>query len=281
MPGGTTFAYSAYVVDDLEKKLAEEKGFECADDWELTYVTEQDDTGEDRLIYGFGQSCPLELANGVVVCRSFKNKFNCCQSVVSESLARNYLAKHAFDSSNHPTQGDSKAAFEAARAARVEDGIETKEDRKSFRAHCDYFMNLKLHAQASERDRERGSERDCERGRASNDVDRNQNRSQARSRSRGGSSVTPPAKSKSSAPLANTAGAIANDSSILPHRAPGYAKVDLADLKTLEGCLGRAIDSQKRTIDSLNFFSRMIEDERKVFTEAKNVITDLVFKASR
>ena len=56
-------------------------------------------------------------------------------------------------------------------------------------------------------------------------------------------------------------------------------RVQLDELQTLEGCLGRAVESQKRTIESLNFFSRMIQDERHVFTEARNVIQELIFKA--
>ena len=44
-------------------------------------------------------------------------------------------------------------------------------------------------------------------------------------------------------------------------------------------CLGRAIESQKRTIESLNFFSRMIQDERSVFTEAKQVIAEMIYRA--
>ena len=55
-------------------------------------------------------------------------------------------------------------------------------------------------------------------------------------------------------------------------------RVQLDELQTLEACLGRAIESQKRTIESLNFFSGMIQDERQVFTEAKTVIAEVIFK---
>ena len=58
------------------------------------------------------------------------------------------------------------------------------------------------------------------------------------------------------------------------------ARVQLKELKQLEACIGRAIDAQKRTIDSLNFFTRQMEDERKILTEARNVINELIFKAS-
>ena len=275
MPESNTFAYSPETLHELEMNLKEEKGFENPDDWELRYVSDADETGEDRLVYGFGSVCPLARGSGVDVCKAFKSKHNCCQSVVSEWLARNYLAKHAFESSNHPTHNDKRAAFAAAREARMEEGLETKDDRKAFRSHCDYFMEQKTQA-ARERE---SSDRD--RGRGSRD-DRGRIRMRSRShRSTAPAARTPAARSKSTDPLGQTAAAVVNDSTVVAHRPSGYAKVSVDELKTLESCLGRAIDSQKRTIESLNFFSRMIEDERKIFTEAKNVITDLIFKASR
>ena len=60
---------------------------------------------------------------------------------------------------------------------------------------------------------------------------------------------------------------------------PKTVKVNLEELQTLEGVLGRAIDTHKRTVDNLNFFARQAEDEKKVFVEAKNVIEQLIFKA--
>ena len=69
-----------------------------------------------------------------------------------------------------------------------------------------------------------------------------------------------------------------DDGAIVVRRSQSV-KVQLDELQTLEACLGRAIDSQKRTIESLNFFSRMIQDEKHVFTEAKNVIAEVIFKA--
>ena len=56
-------------------------------------------------------------------------------------------------------------------------------------------------------------------------------------------------------------------------------RVDLKEMQTLEACLARAIAAQKRTVDGLDFFSRMIHDERSVFTEAKQVIAEMIFKA--
>ena len=117
--------------------------FMKADEYELAYVAPEDDTGEDRMLYGFGQICPIELNAGVVLCKSFKAKHNCCQSVVSSTLARNYLAKHAFDSSNHPSHSNKDAAFEAANQATMISSVETKEDREAFRKLCDYYAEQK------------------------------------------------------------------------------------------------------------------------------------------
>ena len=58
-------------------------------------------------------------------------------------------------------------------------------------------------------------------------------------------------------------------------------KVSTAELQTLGECLARAMDSQKRTIDALNFFSGQIDDERKVFSEARGAIELLVRRAAR
>ena len=74
------------------------------------WVEESDDTGEPRNVYGFGDTCPLAAS-----CQSFKNKKNCCKSMVCEEFAQNYLAKHAWESSNHPeTQHKKKEALDAA-----------------------------------------------------------------------------------------------------------------------------------------------------------------------
>ena len=43
-----------------------------ADEYELAYVAPED--GEDRMLYGFGQICPIELNAGVDLCKSFKAK---------------------------------------------------------------------------------------------------------------------------------------------------------------------------------------------------------------
>ena len=56
-------------------------------------------------------------------------------------------------------------------------------------------------------------------------------------------------------------------------------RVSLEEMQQLEACLARAMAAQKRTVDGLDYFSRMINDERKVFTEAKKVIAEMIFNA--
>ena len=56
-------------------------------------------------------------------------------------------------------------------------------------------------------------------------------------------------------------------------------RVPIAELQTLADCLQRAADTQKRTIDSMNFYARQMEDERKVFTEARDVANQIIIRA--
>ena len=84
----------------------------------------------DRALYHFGSTCPLELAEGADQCKAFKQKCYSCRSYVREEFARNYLAKHAFESGNHPeTRGDTKKAFEQAQEAIIVKVVETAADR--------------------------------------------------------------------------------------------------------------------------------------------------------
>ena len=60
---------------------------------------------------------------------------------------------------------------------------------------------------------------------------------------------------------------------------PKSVKVNPDDLQTMSDVLGRALDTNKRTVENLNHFARQAEDEKKVFVEAKTVIEQLIFKA--
>ena len=158
-----TFQYS--IADSVRMELMhEDQKFLEADETELLYVDEQDDTGEDRPRFGFGPYCPIELTHykGVNMCRSFRIQHNCCRSVVGESMARNYLAKHCFDSSNHPTHLDKEASFRAANSEPMT--TETMEDRKAYRNHCDFFSERNK-AAAEERERNRDRHRASHRSR--------------------------------------------------------------------------------------------------------------------
>ena len=60
---------------------------------------------------------------------------------------------------------------------------------------------------------------------------------------------------------------------------PKSVKVNPDDLQTMSDVLGRALDTNKRTVENLHHFARQAEDEKKVFVEAKNVIDGVIFKA--
>ena len=66
----TTFEHSPAALADMEMMHNEEK-FLKADEKELLYVNEADDNGEDRTVYGWGPCCPVELREGVNMCKSF------------------------------------------------------------------------------------------------------------------------------------------------------------------------------------------------------------------
>ena len=236
-----------------------------ADEMELLYVDEEDDTGEDRPVFGWGPSCPIEMNAGVRFCYSFITNHNCCRSVVSESMARNYLARHCFDSSSHPTHLDKEASFRVAKSQPIVMTTETVEDRKSFRSLRDFFAERK--AAAEEQERNRDGHAACYRSRS------------PRGKSKGGGKHK---KEKGGGAIGAVVATSSASSSILANvvddrraRKSQAVRVQLKELETLEACLGRAIESQKRTIESLNFFSRMLQDERQVFTEAKTVIAEV------
>ena len=257
----TTYSYSPEALAEMELEHQDEK-FLNADETELLLVDEADDTGEDRIVYGWGDVCPIALNDGVNTCETFRLKHNCCESVVSASMARNYLAKHLFESTNHPSHGDKKASFEAANEEPMVCTVETSEDRKAHRNHCDFFWERNK-AAAEERGRNRDRDRDRDR-------DRRRSRSARCSAARGskGSGKQKKGESVVSAgpmidaalPASSSSRPTTDDTAILRVRS---ARVYEYELQTMEHVLGRAIDSQKRTIESLNFFSRMIQEMKR------------------
>ena len=67
----------------------------------------------DRDVFGFGQKCPLPLKDGIKECKACLSKVWDCKSMVCKDFAQNYLAHHAFNSSNH-LQNNVNDAFEEA-----------------------------------------------------------------------------------------------------------------------------------------------------------------------
>ena len=59
---------------------------------------------------------------------------------------------------------------------------------------------------------------------------------------------------------------------------PKSVRVNTDELQTLVDVLDRAIDTHKRTVENLQHFARQATDEKKVFTEAKSVIEQLILK---
>ena len=143
--------------------------------------------------------------------------------------------------------------------------VETSEDRKSYRNHCDFFWDRNK-AAAEERGRNR-------------DRDRDRDRAQHRSRSPRGNAAKGSkggGKQKKGESGGGAIGAMVSTSSasstfsaaVVDDRAIGVRKfqsvrVHVDELQAMEGVLGRAIDSQKRIIESLNFFSRMVQEMKR------------------
>jgi hypothetical protein len=269
----TTFEYS-----DEDLKLLEEHHDDMLwipyDSTELYLVTIEDDTRTDRTHYGFGNVCPLGLARGVDCCKKFEKKVWSVKSCVSRKMAYNYLAKHAFDSSNHPTMGDKASSFAAAHQCKIIEEPEPFEWREEHRQHCASYSEgkeSKSPGDGDKRDRSRSNRRKREKA----DFEKNKRvRSLSRDAKRDKrDAVLPRVQVRS----LSSGRVNANLGAIVP--AAQYAKsvkVSTAELQVLEGCLGRAIDSQKRTVEALHFAARQIEDEKKIFIEAREVIKNLV-----
>ena len=182
-------------------------------------------------------------------------------------MARNYLARHCFDCSNHPTHFDKQASFQAANSVPIVMTTETLADRKLYRNHCNFFAERK--EQERNRDGHRG-----QRNRvnvAFGSKGGGKHRKGKDGEAIGADVATPSASSSSSA-------AVVDDRVARKSQA---VKVQLEELETLEACIGRAIESQKRTMESFNYFSRMIQDERQVFAELMNALAELISKAKK
>ena len=68
-----SFQLSVDALNELDR-MHDNHQFVKYDKVELYLVKPEDDPGTERIVYGFGSSCPLALAKGVTMCKSFKEK---------------------------------------------------------------------------------------------------------------------------------------------------------------------------------------------------------------
>ena len=302
----TTSTYE-YSDDDLAAldKLHDDMHWIPYDSTELYLVKEEDDDKRvERMHFGFGSVCPLPLASSVLCCKRFEKKVWYVKSCVSRKVAFNYLAKHAFESTNHPSYGNIADSFAAAHKCTIIEEPENFDWRQAHRQHCSSYAEGKESKKKEENDK-----RDRSRSRKASDDERRKKEDAAfvqnkrdRSKSREAKreiraqarkiketkrdrdAALPRVNAQSaSASSGNAAGIVLkNLGAMIPvAQYEKNVKVSTAELQVLEGCLGHAIDSQKRTVDALHFAARQIEDEKKVFIEAREVIKSLVDRARR
>ena len=279
-----SFAWSADDIAWFEAMHARRE-FLASDEVECFVVEPADDTSEDRVIYGFGQQCPLELVDGANVCKTFKEKRYGCKSCVSEAISRNYLAKHAFDSSNHPSCGQRDLAFDAADMVESVQELETMRQRNEYRIQVRGSPWTATWEWTDDRERSpRGTGKgEKGKGKVKGKSDAGKGNKGKPEKSKGKASKNPPYSeqwqgeesgawsSSSQEPSGSTAVDV-------PPIKP-MVRVAIEELQALADCLQRAADTQKRTIDSLQHYARQMEDERKVFVEARDVIGRMMITA--
>ena len=252
----------AMIPEDIAylESATENLDFLDRDATDLFLVSEEDDTFEDRVIYGFGNTCPLELSDSNGQCRSFKEKLYGCRSCISAGVAKNYLAKHAFDSSRHPSCGDEQLAFIMAEAALPVEETETPNDRRVYRRQVALAS-----ASSSKRARSRSP------------TPRNKSKGFGGGKGKGRGRAVPIGRAGPSTPPNPPPGT--RFSTELAKREPQKVSVKVDELTTLRNCLVLATATQKRTIETLKYSVRQMEDETEVFTQARNVVSDLIFRA--
>jgi hypothetical protein len=291
----STLEYSDDALAALDK-LHDDMCWIPYDSTELYIVNEEDDDKQVvRTHYGFGDVCPLPLAFGVDCCKKFEKNVWLVKSCVSRKLAYNYLAKHAFESSNHPSMGVLDASFAAAHHCTIVEERETFQCREDHRKHCYSFAEGKERKKKEEndkRDRSRSRKASADERRKKENADYEQNkrdrslsreakrdRKREKEAKRNRDAAVPRVGVRSASESSGSAvgPVIKNLGAIVPVAQYGKSmKVCTADLQVLEGCMGHAIDSQTETVETLNFAARRIEDEKKVFIEANEVIHSLV-----
>ena len=223
-----------------------------------------EDDGSTWTVFHFGNKCPLDLKSGVSMCKSYADKHGGCKSYICETFARNYLAKHGYDSSSHTVHGKRVDAFVEAGAADVVLCEYTLDERKQYREHVQ-SMEEKA---AQPRDAEQPAKR----------------RRDHRPRSPSG---PPPAARNmggngGSRQLVCVGRGVAGSSGsrhLVPqgsdNEVRGTASVNMADLVALAGCLERAECSQKLLGDAMDFYARQRRAQNHAGGKGK---TELVMK---
>ncbi len=256
--------------------------------FEMYFVAECDDDGEDRLGYYFGSECPLPLWKGAprnALCKSYKDKLHGCRSYVCEEFAHNYLAKHGCESSNHDQIRDRAAAFKAVESVAVETFIETKEDRQWYRNAVVNNQDKKGNGGGSSGQRQSsgGAAAAGPRQPKFPPKERERERSPYRKADQGGQDEVDSSPITQVANRMATAAANAADLQIttlckVVKSDKSAVKARVQELEALHACLQRSETSQQKLVESLTFFSRQFEDERKITKEAKDAAQQLIMK---
>ena len=67
---------------------------------------------------------------------------------------------------------------------------------------------------------------------------------------------------------------------VAPRRANRGVKVPLDELETLYACLNGCGESQRRMCESMTFFARQVEDEKKITEEANTAVMTLIIRGN-
>ena len=294
--GGTCFGEMAdsNSYRHSDDKLAELDNLHAAQEFiskeiELWIVNEDDDDGQNRTIYHFGDTCPLHLGEGVNVCKAFSDMLHKCKSCVSETCARNYLAQHAYSSTNHAdTLDDSEASFEAANNAQIYYGEETVDERAHVRTVAAAMSKGEVKQEVKQEPMRpsqlaKPAPRRALRLRSTSAPvigagPRTKGRSRSRRRvscHRGPSTRerSSPVRSQEVAPI----GAATQE--IAPIAMSATVKMAVGDLRSLSNYVSNMCNSQKRMYEHLKYITRQLEGERKVFHETQSVINSMVSAA--
>ena len=194
--------------------------------------------------------------------------------MISAKIAKLHLARHAFDSSNHVSRGNKELSFEIAEGTHVDTELETYEDRRGYRSMLMQQLRPKAASRAPRDDSVRLAHRP-----PSEPPRRDDYRARSRSikRHNRSSGAARGSVDNDVGPI-DAAIQFTPSSAVVAHKTK-HVKVSLVEMQSLESCLTRTIDSQKRIVDALEFYSRQIADEKKVFVECRDAVHTMILKA--